>query len=126
MICLKCESFDFIEKIKGRKICSNCKNHARMYIFDPKRMRLVDKKEPSYTISSSTIKKMFSVLSPNQISSMNYELSNSKDFIMNFIFVVLDCIRLLSNSNNCLARLHNLILRNANNSLIVYIESIVQ
>jgi len=120
MMCPKCGSFDSIEKIKGRKICSTCKDHARTYTFDPKRMCLVDKKEPSYTIPSSVVKKMFSTLSPNQINAMDYELSNPKDFIMDIIPVVPNCIRLSSGPDDSLARLYGSILVNANNPAVVY------
>jgi len=62
MICSRCETFDSIEKIKGRKICSNCKDHARTYLFDPKKICLSNKKEPSHIISLTILKGMFNAL----------------------------------------------------------------
>nr|PNR49263.1 hypothetical protein PHYPA_011159 [Physcomitrium patens] len=122
MICPTCKLFDSIEKIKGKKVCSNYKDHARIYTFDPKRMCLVDKKEPNYTKSASTLKGMFSTLSNDQIKIMGYDLSNPKDFIMKHIHVVLNCIRLSSGPKKSLARLYSSILRNNGNASIIYKE----
>jgi len=49
MIYHRFKSFDFVEKIKERKICSSYKDHTRTYTFDPNKMYLVDKREPNYT-----------------------------------------------------------------------------
>nr|PNR45314.1 hypothetical protein PHYPA_015085 [Physcomitrium patens] len=122
MICPRCKSFDSIGKVKEKKVCSSCNNHARMYTFDPKRMCLVDKKEPSYTISAAALKNMFSALSNDQIRFMGYDLSSRKDFIMNHIPIVPNCIRLSSGPENSLARLYSSILRNNGNASVVYKE----
>lgn len=122
MICLRCGSFDSVEKVKGRKLCSKCKDHARTYTFDSKRMCLVDKREPSCTVPASTVKDMFSKLSHDQIKSMNYDLTNPRDFVMNHIPVVPNCIRLSSGSDDILTRLYSSILRNNGNASVVYKE----
>nr|PNR62064.1 hypothetical protein PHYPA_000488 [Physcomitrium patens] len=122
MICPRCRSFDSIGKIKGKKVCSSCNDHARVYTFDPKRICLVDKKEPSYTISTAVLKNMFSALSNDQIWFMGYDLSNPKDFIMNHISVVPNCIRLSLGPEDSLARLYSSILRNNGNTSVVYKE----
>lgn len=120
MICPRCRSFGSVEKIKGRRVCSSCKDYARSYTFDDKRMCIVDKKEPSYSISASVLKSMFSALLRDQIKLMGYDLSHPRDFIMDYIPVVPNCIRLASGSNDVLARLYGSILRNSNNASAVY------
>ena len=120
MVCPRCGLFDSVEKIKGRRVCSNCKDHARSYAFDDKRMCLVDKKEPSYSIPASILKGMFSALLRNQIRAMGYDLSHPRDFIMDYIPVVPNCVRLASGSNDTLTRLYCSILRNSNNAPAVY------
>nr|PNR39667.1 hypothetical protein PHYPA_019946 [Physcomitrium patens] len=120
MICPRCRSFNSIGKVKGKKVCSSCNDHARVYTFDLKRMYLVDKNEPSYTISAAVLKNMFSTLSNNQIRFMGYDLSSPKDFIMNHIPIVSNCIRLSSGPEDSLARLYSSILRNNGNASVVY------
>nr|PNR37428.1 hypothetical protein PHYPA_020537 [Physcomitrium patens] len=120
MIYPRCRSFDSIGKIKGKKVCSNCNDHAKVYTFDPKRMCLIDKKEPSYTISAAVLKNIFSALLNDQIRFMGYDLSSPKDFIMNHIPVVPNCIRLSSGPQDSLARLYGSILRNNGNASVVY------
>ena len=66
-------------------------------------MCLVDKKEPSYTISSSIVKSMFSTLSLDRISVVDYDLSNPKYFIMDSIHVLLNCIKLPPGPDDTLA-----------------------
>lgn len=122
MICPRCRSFNSIGRIKGKKVCFNCNDHARVYTFDPKRMCLVDKKELSYTISAAILKNMFSALSNDQISFMDYDLSSPKDFIMNHIPIISNCIRLSSGPEDSLARLYSSILRNNGNASVVYKE----
>lgn len=85
-------------------------------------MYLINRKEPSYIISTSTVKDMFSTLSNNQIRSIDYDLSSSKDFIMNHIPIIFNYIRFSSRSKNILARLHISILRNNGNTFVIYKE----
>nr|PNR25969.1 hypothetical protein PHYPA_031268 [Physcomitrium patens] len=85
-------------------------------------MCLVDKKESSYTISAAVLKNMFSVLSNDQIRFIGYDLLSPKDFIMNHIPVVPNCIRLSSGLEDSLARLYGSILRNNGNASVVYKE----
>lgn len=65
---------------------------------------------------------MFSALPNDQIRFMGYDLSSPKDFIMNHILVVPNCIRLSSGPEDSLARLYSSILRNNGNSPVVYKE----
>lgn len=100
MIFLRCKLFYFVKKIKRRKVCLNNKVHTRVYIFDLKKICLIDKKERSYTISTFAIKEMFSALLYDQISFIDYVLLSPKNFIMNQINIILNCIRLSSRLND--------------------------